>query len=506
MECLLIATQNPVGYFCEIHKAGRLGIALASTRAPVLLCFMRRLGFTILLLAAVAGTITAQPAKKKPMKKPAAGTAAVSKATRPSAKPSTKTKAPVAHNGRSPVDDAGNKAAAAAASERVHAWMRDHHEVITDDAPPARPVRTKAASAATASAKATTKATGQQATTDDFLKAAEQRKALELKQEADKPTAAPAENEPATKPEPKAESPAQAPLSAATAAVRGLRAVPVASEEDERPAKSAIATKPTLNLAKPEAAKPSTQTVSLAKPVIEERAASELPAPPVLAVKRTELVEESTPTRIEQPKLTFRRGRLVVPAPLLGSHAILVRQNVVADRYGLERVQDDDDLERLRKAKQLVSLPDNKMINVDDRLAVNRRYARPWAVKFLNDLARAHYERFHASIQVNSAVRTVEFQQRLIRTNGNAAPAEGDTASPHLTGQAVDLAKHGLSMTEIAWMRAYLLPLVQEGKIDVEEEFQQACFHISIYKNYAPEPKGKPKSRLPKAALATALP
>ena len=89
-------------------------------------------------------------------------------------------------------------------------------------------------------------------------------------------------------------------------------------------------------------------------------------------------------------------------------------------------------------------------------------------------------------MQVNSAVRTVEFQQHLAHINGNAAPAEGDTASPHLTGQAIDIAKHGLSLTEIAWLRGYLLPLVQEGKIDVEEEFQQSCFHISVYKKYLP--------------------
>jgi hypothetical protein len=26
------------------------------------------------------------------------------------------------------------------------------------------------------------------------------------------------------------------------------------------------------------------------------------------------------------------------------------------------------------------------------------------------------------------------------------------------------------------------------GKLDVEEEFQQACFHITVYKTYAPSP------------------
>jgi hypothetical protein len=83
-------------------------------------------------------------------------------------------------------------------------------------------------------------------------------------------------------------------------------------------------------------------------------------------------------------------------------------------------------------------------------------------------------------------VRTVAVQQRLVRTNGNAAPVSGETASPHLTGEAVDIAKHGLSLAEIAWMRTYLGPLIDSGKIDVEEEFRQACFHISVYKVYLP--------------------
>jgi hypothetical protein len=43
-----------------------------------------------------------------------------------------------------------------------------------------------------------------------------------------------------------------------------------------------------------------------------------------------------------------------------------------------------------------------------------------------------------------------------------------------------------MSRQEIGWMRSWLLPLQQAGKIDVEEEFQQACFHITVYKSYAP--------------------
>ena len=177
-----------------------------------------------------------------------------------------------------------------------------------------------------------------------------------------------------------------------------------------------------------------------------------------------------------------------MPAPLRGSREILLHQNIVADRDGLDRIQNDEDLDSMRDRGLLVVLPSSVALEVDDRLPMNRRYARPWTSDFLAVIARAHYARFHAPLQVTSAVRTVEFQQHLIHINGNAAPADGDLASPHLTGQAIDIAKHGLSLTEIAWLRGYLLPLVQEGKIDVEEEFQQSCFHISVYKRYLPTP------------------
>ena len=215
------------------------------------------------------------------------------------------------------------------------------------------------------------------------------------------------------------------------------------------------------------------------------------PVPVINIVRRAERpqlasVEEIASTPVILPNLYNKRGRLIVPPPLKGSHEILVHQNEVADRDGLSRIQDDDDLLDMRNKKLLVSIPVNDAMQVDDRLPSNRRYCRPWTAQFLATLARAHYARFHTSLQVNSAVRTVEFQQHLLHINGNAAPAEGDTASPHLTGQAVDIAKHGLSLEEIAWLRGYLLPLVQEGKVDVEEEFQQSCFHISVYKKYLP--------------------
>ena len=197
-------------------------------------------------------------------------------------------------------------------------------------------------------------------------------------------------------------------------------------------------------------------------------------------------IEAQSLSPIIVPALSTRGGRFFLPGALRGSREILLRQNEMADKDGLDRIQDDEDLTRMRRSRLLVALPTNAGLQTDNRLPVDRRYCRPWTAQFLLALGRAHLTTFHSSLQINSAVRTVAFQRKLLRTNGNAAPALGNMASPHLTGQAVDLAKHGLTVNEIAWLRAYLLPLVQEGRIDVEEEFQQACFHVSVYRKYLP--------------------
>jgi hypothetical protein len=179
-----------------------------------------------------------------------------------------------------------------------------------------------------------------------------------------------------------------------------------------------------------------------------------------------------------------RAGRLIVPPPLRGSHEILVHQNQMADAAGLERIQNNDELDRLRDEHRLVDLTGTSALHINPELPGDRRSARPWTAKFASDIARAYYARFRQPLELNSAVRTISYQLRLQRVNGNAASIEGETASPHLTGQAIDFGKKGMTMAEIAWMRMYLTPLMQAGVIDVEEEFQQACFHISVYRSY----------------------
>ena len=189
----------------------------------------------------------------------------------------------------------------------------------------------------------------------------------------------------------------------------------------------------------------------------------------------------------EEAALVIPRGGM--PAPLRGSLASLQRQNDRLAAEGLERIENEADLEARIADKLLVPIPASSALTVNAELEENHRYCRPWTAKFLADLARAHEAAFHSPLEVSSAVRTVEYQKRLMETNGNAAPAEGDLVSPHLTGATIDIAKSGLSRNEIAWMRRRLAGLQAAGKIDVEEEFKQACFHITVYKSYAPERK-----------------
>jgi len=198
------------------------------------------------------------------------------------------------------------------------------------------------------------------------------------------------------------------------------------------------------------------------------------PARPTL--RRASLVRR----RVAVPHRT-----VIVASPLKGSLESLARQNARAEADGLQRILDEQDLASRIEQKLLVPIPESPSLAVNSDLTEYHRYCRPWTADFLSDLARDHGAQFHKPLTVSSAVRTVEYQEQLMRWNHNAAAAEGDVVSPHLTGGTVDIAKTGMSRKELVWMRNHLLALQLAGMIDVEEEFRQPCFHITVYKNYA---------------------
>jgi hypothetical protein len=220
-----------------------------------------------------------------------------------------------------------------------------------------------------------------------------------------------------------------------------------------------------------EGAEASTDEIPPAELAANKIAAAEIPA------SRHAVAETSA-------SLSLRDTKIFAMAPLRGSLESLVRQNEKTNADNLERIENEAQLRDRIASGLLVPVPESEALTVNPNLPGNRRYCRPWTASFLTDLSRAHQAQFHHSFEVSSAVRTVEYQRQLMRTNGNAAPAEGDTASPHLTGATIDIAKSGLTRRELYWMRDRLNSLQSEGKIDVEEEFRQACFHITVYKSY----------------------
>lgn len=196
--------------------------------------------------------------------------------------------------------------------------------------------------------------------------------------------------------------------------------------------------------------------------------------PPVLPTPHDTLVEAAS----------FHPDSIVPTAPLRGTLASLERQNERTQADGLERILNNTDLNNRIARGFLVPVPVSGDLTVNDLLPLNHRYCRPWTADFLADLARAHEAEFHRPLEVSSAVRTIDYQKRLERTNGNAASAVGEIVSPHVTGATIDITKKGMSTREIYWMRIVLRDLQQEGKLDIEEEFHQACFHITVYKSY----------------------
>jgi hypothetical protein len=242
------------------------------------------------------------------------------------------------------------------------------------------------------------------------------------------------------------------------------------------------------------------------KPVDEPTPATLVPSQAELATDGAEATAtdaaEAVGETVTKSSTLGSRKHAPVPPPLRGSLTSLTHQNEMADSEGLERIEDEDDLADRIAHKLLVPVPTSAALTINSNLPETHRYCRPWTARFLADLARAHTARFKQPLEVSSAVRTVDYQKRLMNVNGNAAAAEGDIVSPHLTGATVDIAKSGMTRQELGWMRSWLLPLQLAGKIDVEEEFHQACFHISVYKSYVPARTIHPTMRAKSAAPA----
>ncbi len=169
---------------------------------------------------------------------------------------------------------------------------------------------------------------------------------------------------------------------------------------------------------------------------------------------------------------------------LKGSRESQQRQNEEANKEDLSRIKNDDQLENMKQLRLLVPLPTNQYIQIDSRLKNEFTWCRPWTRNFLITLSKDFHKNFPKSknkIKINSAVRTIEYQNELRGRNKNAIEAAGPLASSHSTGATIDIAKLDLSRGELSWMRKYLLRLEGRKAIEATEEQYQAVFHIMVY-------------------------
>jgi Family of unknown function (DUF5715) len=180
-----------------------------------------------------------------------------------------------------------------------------------------------------------------------------------------------------------------------------------------------------------------------------------------------------------------RHVRRVAWNPVLrGSTDSMLRQNEEIDRLQLPRIADNEQLLELERTQELVLIQESRALRINPGLQADKKFCRPWCNQFLQDMSEAYYKEFRVPLQVNSAVRTMEQQQKLRRHNRNAAPETGEHASSHLAGITVDLAKRGLTRAQHKWIEDYLKNLRDQGLVEAAEERRQACFHVMVSDRY----------------------
>jgi len=176
----------------------------------------------------------------------------------------------------------------------------------------------------------------------------------------------------------------------------------------------------------------------------------------------------------------IKKSNKVFPAIRLVS---VLLENQAGDEMGAYRYDNEQDMEFAIERGELVSIETSPCLAVSKKLPPNRRYARPETVSFISDLSNEFDRYFGHPLVVDSAVRPVTVQKKLLRWNRCAAPATGDRASSHERGTTVDISRK-MTKAEYRWLVTRLFYYRAIGKIYVIEE--RACFHIFVRKDTPP--------------------
>jgi Family of unknown function (DUF5715) len=156
------------------------------------------------------------------------------------------------------------------------------------------------------------------------------------------------------------------------------------------------------------------------------------------------------------------------------THDSVAAENRRADSLGLKRYRTEDDMVIDVASGVLVPVP----ITVSKKLDPARRFVLAATADFMFTLDGEFNLATGKYLTVDSAIRPVDVQQRLGRTNKSAAPANGARASSHERGTTFDIARRGMTQREWKFLKTRLLYYRAIGAILVIEE--KACVHIFV--------------------------
>ena len=153
----------------------------------------------------------------------------------------------------------------------------------------------------------------------------------------------------------------------------------------------------------------------------------------------------------------------------------ILLENEIAEGMGAYRYFTQAQVDAAVQDGTLVRLYTSYVLIVSPKLPMERRYALPATVAFVNTLATEFFLQFHQPLMVDSAIRPATVQRGLHLRN--AAAAYGPKASSHERGTTIDISKH-LTKAQHAWMIGRLLYYRAIGRILVIDE--HACLHLFI--------------------------
>ncbi len=193
-------------------------------------------------------------------------------------------------------------------------------------------------------------------------------------------------------------------------------------------------------------------------------------------------------------------GRCGPPAPkaLRNSKEKQKQQNRAANKYGLIRLKDLNDLQALIKSTgklRLVQVTSSKSYwlnkNIGQLDPNNKqlyRYVRVWTKAFLDKETAAARKATGDRYEVAGMVRTDDYQKKLHNYKGNKLGAirgkKWWQQSSHLTGSTVDISLDGMSSASKKWWRKRLQKLQKQGKVIAVEEVCGNHFHIMVLPTY----------------------